>query len=320
MEHLSTTAMAAPATEGRRRAGGDRRRRTIAVVAAATAVTVALAGAALAHGSGAGGDGAGEVGGGPAGRQTTAPAAPTGASPVRGETGTPVMAPATTAPVSEAGTSNATPTTAARASSVSASAGASLSTSPEGYVTAAFDAWLQGNDRRLRKLATAPVAAFLAARTPHESGEWSGPTCEGAAGSSYCAWTQADAQIVLRLNNEAASLGRKHAVVEAFFIPPAGGVAVWPFTTAEQAANTQAGVDQGHQPWLLDPAAVAVSYAQAELGWQDAGVDQVMPQPAVYRVTDPASGTQADLTMAQVVREGSGGIWAVVRAGSAPVG
>jgi hypothetical protein len=118
------------------------------------------------------------------------------------------------------------------------------------------------------------------------------------------------------VRNEAVSQGRKHAVAEAFFTDPAGGVAMWPFTTAEQAANTQTGVDEGHQPWLLDAASVAVSYAGAELGWPDTGIEQV--QPSTYRVTDPASGARAELALAQPARQGEGGIWAVVRAGSAP--
>jgi hypothetical protein len=62
---------------------------------------------------------------------------------------------------------------------------------------------------------------------------------------------------------------------------------------------------------------VAGAYAQAELGWQNADFDEL--QPSLYRVTDPASGAHADLTLAQPVRQGSGGIWAVVRAGSFPV-
>ncbi|HLM28611.1 MAG TPA: hypothetical protein VK360_01715 [Acidimicrobiales bacterium] len=162
------------------------------------------------------------------------------------------------------------------------------------------------------------MADFLAARTPHEPGEWSGPACDGAAGSTYCAWTQPDAELVIRVGNEAVSQRRKHAVVEAFFTVPAGGVAVWPFTTPEQAANAQTAVDEGHQPWLLDAATVAVSYAGAELGWQDATVEQEQTDPGIYRVTDPASGARADITLAQPVRQGQGGIWAIVRAGSPP--
>jgi hypothetical protein len=97
-------------------------------------------------------------------------------------------------------------------------------------------------------------------------------------------------------------------------------VAVWPFTTAEQAGHTQAAVDAGHQPWLLDPAAVAVAYAEAELGWHDADVEVGEVAPGSYRVTDPASGVQAQLTLDQPAHHGPTGIWAVVQAGDAPAG
>jgi len=274
----STTAAAVPM------AGHGRHRRALAAAAALAAV--ALAGGLVACDDG--GRDAGTAG------PTTS------------------MTPETTSPARE----TARPATSVLVAPAVASAITGVPTSPEGYATAAFDAWLRGNDGRLRKLTTGPVADFLAARTPDETGEWSGPACDGAAGSTYCAWTQPDTELVIRVANEAVSQGRKHAVAEAFFTVSAGGVAIWPFTTAEQAANTQAGVDEGHQPWLLDAATVAVSYAGAELGWQDAGIEQV--QPSTYRVTDPASGARAELALAQPARQGEGGIWAVVRAGSAP--
>jgi hypothetical protein len=309
MEHLSTasaddpgsqttTATAAPTP------GGGGHRRVLAVAAAVAAV--ALVGGLLARDDG--GSDAGTTG-------PTTSTAPVTTSPAR-ETAPPVTAaPPTTVPAA-ASASHASSATAAPVSSAVAPAITGVPTSPESYATAAFDAWLQGNDRRLRKLATGPVADFLAARTPREPGAWSGPTCDGAAGSTYCAWTKPGAELVIRVRNEAASQGRKHAVAETFFTVPAGGVAVWPFMTAEQAADVQASVDQGHQPWLLAAATVAGSYAGAELGWQDAGIEQV--QPSIYRVTDPASGARADLTLAQPARQGEGGIWTVVRAGSAP--
>jgi hypothetical protein len=285
-------------------AGHGRHRRALAAAAALAAVT--LAGGLVACDDG--GRDAGTAG--PATSMT-----PETTSPAR-ETARPATsAPQTTASADTAA-SRASSATSVLVAPAVASAITGVPTSPEGYATAAFDVWLHGNDGRLRKLTTGPVADFLAARTPDETGEWSGPACDGAAGSTYCAWTQPDTELVIRVANEAVSQGRKHAVAEAFFTVSAGGVAIWPFTTAEQAANTQAGVDEGHQPWLLDAATVAVSYAGAELGWQDAGIEQV--QPSTYRVTDPASGARAELALAQPARQGEGGIWAVVRAGSAP--
>jgi hypothetical protein len=308
MKHLST---ASPGDPARRTTASGRHRRVAALVAAVTAV--ALVGVVLTH------DDGGDAGAAAAGRPTPS-SAPVTTSPAHHGSGPALAAAPTPAtPAADASAGSATPAAAAPASPAAAAPAATrLPTSPEGYASAAFDAWTTGNDRRLEKLATGPVADFLEARTHHERGEWSGPACEGAAGSTYCAWTQPNAELVLRVGNEAAAAGRKHAVVEAFFTVPPGAVAVWPFTTAEEAANAQAGVDQGHQPWLLDAASVTVAYAQAELGWQDAGIDEV--QPSLYRVTEPASGAHADLTLAQPVRQGSGGIWAVVRAGSTPVG
>jgi hypothetical protein len=285
MEHLSMGTADGPG--GRTKTAKTRRAAKVALVALAVAA-VGMVGGFVAY------DGAGKEAG--TARSTT-PTAPMTTSPGR----------MTAPPVAAARPSMATATQ---------SASAGLPTSPESYATAGFDAWLHGNEGRLRQVATGPVVDFLAARTPDDAGEWSGPACEGAAGSTYCAWTRSDAELVIRVGNEAVSQGRKHAAVEAFFTVPAGGAAVWPFTTAQQAAETQNGVDEGHQPWLLDPATVAVSYAGAELGWQDASTEQL--QPSTYRVSDPASGARADVTLAQPARQGPGGIWAVVRAGSAP--
>jgi hypothetical protein len=308
MKHLSTVRADYPGGRSTTAApvpmaGHGRHRRALAAAAAVAAV--ALAGGLVACDDG--GRDAGTAG-------PTTSTTPETTSPAR-ETARPATtAPPTTAPA-DASASRASSATTAPVTPAVAPPITGGPTSPEGCATAVFDAWLHGNDGRLRTLTTGPVADFLAARTPDEPGEWSGLAGDGAAGSTYCAWTQPDTELVLRVHNEAVSQGREHAVTEAFFTVPAGGVAMWPFTTAVQAANAQTGVDEGHQPWLLDAATVAVSYAGAELGWQDPGIEQM--QPSTYRVTDPASGAQAELALAQPARQGEGGIWAVVRAGSA---
>jgi hypothetical protein len=194
------------------------------------------------------------------------------------------------------------------------SAAGRLPETPQAYATAAFRAWLRGNDARLSRLATPAVAHFLLARAPEDTAGWSRPACEGAAGSTYCAWDRSETRLVIRVANEAVAGGQPHAVVEAFFDVAGTNVAIWPLTTAEQATNTQAQVDEGHSPWMLDPAAVASFYASAVLGWQDATVRE--DQPSTYVVTDPASGARALLVLAQPARQGEGGIWAVTRAGS----
>ncbi|MGY1729056.1 hypothetical protein ACI79J_19010 [Geodermatophilus sp. SYSU D01062] len=80
--------------------------------------------------------------------------------------------------------------------------------------------------------------------------------------------------------------------------------------TAEQAAELQAQVDGGHQPWRTDVAAVAAAFAASELGWDDAEV--ALADPHTTEVTDPASGHVVTLQLRQPAREGEGGIWVVV--------
>jgi hypothetical protein len=84
---------------------------------------------------------------------------------------------------------------------------------------------------------------------------------------------------VIRVRNEAASLGHDHAITAARFDPLAGGVAVWPLTTAAEAAATHEQVDQGHPPWMLEPSAVADSFARAELCWVDVEVNAATRPP-----------------------------------------
>jgi hypothetical protein len=211
---------------------------------------------------------------------------------------------------------NAAPEGAQAARAGESAVAVRLPTNPQAYATATFRAWLRGNETQLSRLAAPPVAQFLLARAPESTRGWSGPECEGAAGSTYCTWTRSETQIVIRVANEAASQGQTHAVTEAFFQPVGDDVAIWPFTTAEEANNTQDQVDQGHSPWLLDPAAVSSFYASAVLGWTDADVQQAQPDPVTFWVTDLA----AELVLAQPVRQGEGGIWAVTQAGSIGLG
>lgn len=195
---------------------------------------------------------------------------------------------------------------------------AGLPRSPVAYATGAFEAWLRGDIRQLDRYAAGAVTDVLAARAPEATTGWGTPACEGAAGSTYCTWSRAEVTLTLRVANEAASAGRRDAVTSAAFAPAPGGVAIWPFVTAEEAANTQEQVDQGHSPWLVEPTAVASFYAGAELGWADAPVEAV--RPGTYWVTDPATGARAELDLAQPARPGEGGIWAVTQARSVALG
>jgi hypothetical protein len=183
--------------------------------------------------------------------------------------------------------------------------------SPAGYAQAVFDAWLQDDAPTIIDLSTSATAQRLLNTDP-EPDAWAGsPACEGAAGSTYCTWTSASSQLGLRVANEAASQGGPHAVTEAAFTPRVDGIAIWPLTTQEEADNTQQSVDQGHSPWIVDPIAVASSYANAVNGWQDPVAEEI--GPSIYRVTDTATGVALDLEIAQPARQGEGGIWAVIR-------
>ncbi|MHA6781516.1 hypothetical protein ACVGOW_11050 [Pseudonocardia saturnea] len=81
----------------------------------------------------------------------------------------------------------------------------------------------------------------------------------------------------------------------------------WPARSAAEAAGLQQAVDGGAQPWLLDPAELALSYATAAHGWADAGITV---DGETVQVTGP-DGEARTLTVAQPDRVGPGGIWVV---------
>src|SRR5690606_2196345 len=110
---------------------------------------------------------------------------------------------------------------------------AAILDSPAAYAEATFDAWLNDDSATVIQLSEPSAAQMLLARSPGDEKWTEAPLCEGAAGSTYCTWSSVDTQLVLRVANEAASLGEPHAVTEAAFIAPVDGVAVWPFTTQD---------------------------------------------------------------------------------------
>lgn len=92
-------------------------------------------------------------------------------------------------------------------------------TEPAAYAEAAFEAWRQGDQLRLRSLATDPAYAVLTNRPAAAADDWAmPPTCEGAAGSTYCQWVGARETLTLRIGNEAATTS-KPALLEARFEP-----------------------------------------------------------------------------------------------------
>ncbi len=182
-------------------------------------------------------------------------------------------------------------------------------TVPADYAADAQAAWAAGDQRRLGTLLGPGAFALLAARPPSAQDGWQPLACQGAAGSTTCEWAGAGATLGLRVDNALAAQGREGAIVEARFTPPPiESVALWPYTTAEEASNTQAEVDQGSSPWQLDPATVALFYAQANLMWDEVTVTAV--DDVTFRIASPG-GAALDVRVTQPVRTGPGGIWAV---------
>lgn len=97
--------------------------------------------------------------------------------------------------------------------------------------------------------------------------------------------------------------------------PPAGDIPApgTTFTgeniTVEHAADLQAEVDEGHEPWRLDQSSVAAMFAGNRFGWTD--VEIALDDPHTVQVTDTASQHLVSLQMRQPAREGETGIWVV---------
>lgn len=202
-----------------------------------------------------------------------------------------------------------------------AAASGSDAARPQGsmlYAEAAYDAWRTGDGASVVDLAAPEVVQLLAA---HPAGDgWDGDmgSCEGAAGSVYCVAMAPGTQLVLRVANQAASTGVAHAVTQATFARTPGAAAMWPLTTTEEAWNTQAQVDAGHSPWMLDPEAVVSAYAVAELGFTEPIVEPTATTFFTYRVVDAATGVAGDIGVNQPARQERGGIWTVTQAASLP--
>jgi hypothetical protein len=82
----------------------------------------------------------------------------------------------------------------------------------------------------------------------------------------------------------------------------------WPAADAAAVAELQRSVDGGSEPWLLDPAEVAVSYATAAHGWTGA---QAQARPGGSTVDVAEGGRKLTLSLTQPGRTGAGGIWVV---------
>ncbi|WP_214370954.1 hypothetical protein [Pseudonocardia sp. H11422] len=87
-----------------------------------------------------------------------------------------------------------------------------------------------------------------------------------------------------------------------------GVTLLWPVTDPAEVAPLQTRVDGGAQPWLLDPAEVAVNFAGATYAWRAPEAGPVSGGTVV--VTD-AEGGRATVTLVQPGRTGATGIWVV---------
>jgi hypothetical protein len=84
-------------------------------------------------------------------------------------------------------------------------------------------AWTSGDEPRLTRLGTPDAVAAVHAHDDLRAGPWTQITCDGAAGSLFCVFTDpAGHELIVQLGNEAASTGQEHAVVGARFLvdPP----------------------------------------------------------------------------------------------------
>lgn len=89
-----------------------------------------------------------------------------------------------------------------------------LPTVPDEYASAAFDAWVAGDDAVLERMLAPEALEDLRQVNADPSADWEFSRCEGAAGSSYCEWIGPDGALTFRVANEAAANGEDHAIAE----------------------------------------------------------------------------------------------------------
>ena len=79
--------------------------------------------------------------------------------------------------------------------------------------------------------------------------------------------------------------------------------------TPAEAGELQRAVDEGSQPWRLDPSLVAQAFVADRFGWSD--TEARTADPHTVEVTDRMDGSIVVLQLRQPVREGADGIWVV---------
>ena len=90
-----------------------------------------------------------------------------------------------------------------------------LPTDPQQYAQAFVGAWAAGDQDSAGLFGTQEAVDAIFAYDSGGVGTWSVTGCEGAAGSTYCTFSAGgDPTIVVRVTNEAISMGQQHAVTE----------------------------------------------------------------------------------------------------------
>jgi hypothetical protein len=130
-----------------------------------------------------------------------------------GSTSTTTSEPTTTSTTTSTTAPPATTTTVPPTTTTTASP---LPTDPQAYATAFVEAWESGDQAAAATLGTQEAVDTIFAYDPGGGpGTWSLVGCEGAAGSSYCTFNAGgDPTVIVRVGNEAASLGQPQAVTE----------------------------------------------------------------------------------------------------------
>jgi hypothetical protein len=182
-------------------------------------------------------------------------------------------------------------------------------TSPSSVAGVVAAAWASGDDDSVRANAEANTARVLLALDPGD-GPWRAGECAGTVRSIYCRFRSPRAELTLRVPHPGPTGSTSSSVGGASLAAADPAVALWPLTTAEEAENTQASVDKGHSSWHLEPRAVALSFAEAELEFHTPTVDAAASSGETMRVTD-GDGRSVDIATTQPARSGPGGIWAV---------
>jgi acetyl esterase/lipase len=160
-----------------------------------------------------------------------------------------------------------TPTSAPSTTTSTTSAPSETTTSvlpddgdPAGVASAVAAAWAAGDDAGVRAGADDDSAEILVALEPGP-GPWVHGGCEGAAGSTYCDFDAPSGTLTLRVAHPGPTGASAPKVTDLTLTAAREAVALWPFTTAQEAENTQQSVDDGHSPWHLEDEAVALSFA-----------------------------------------------------------